>query len=90
MDVPSIPGSFVVNIGDLMVFWTSGRWASTVHRVVNPLEPAASSRISIPFFYLPNHDTSIEPMGVPGTAVRDGVTVGKWFSDKVKAAYNAA
>src|SRR6266498_4700151 len=90
VDVPSIPGSFVVNIGDLMVFWTSGRWASTVHRVVNPLEPAASSRISIPFFYLPNHDTSIEPMGVPGTAVRDGVTVGKWFSDKVKAAYNAA
>lgn len=95
VDVPSIPGSFVVNIGDLMAFWTGGRWASTVHRVVNPLEPgAATSRISIPFFFLPNHDTSIEPMrplsAVAPEAALERVTVGEWFAHKVRSTYNAA
>jgi isopenicillin N synthase-like dioxygenase len=92
VDVPAIPGSFVVNIGDLMAFWTGGRWASTVHRVVNPPEPDASSRISIPFFYLPNHDTSIEPMRPIATTEPglDRVTVGEWFSHKVRTTYKAA
>jgi isopenicillin N synthase-like dioxygenase len=91
VDVPAIPGSFVVNIGDLMAFWTGGRWASTVHRVVNPPEPDASSRISIPFFYLPNHDASIEPMGAGSTVEGlDQVTVGQWFSHKMKTTYKAA
>jgi isopenicillin N synthase-like dioxygenase len=89
-DVPAVPDSFVVNIGDLMAFWTGWRWASTVHRVVNP-EGEAPSRISIPFFYLPNHDAPIEPIhGGADGAEHDGaerVTVGQWFTDKIKAAY---
>jgi isopenicillin N synthase-like dioxygenase len=92
VDVPAIPGSFVVNIGDLMAFWTGGRWTSTVHRVVNPPELEVSSRISIPFFYLPNHDTSIEPMrrGATTEPGLDRVTVGEWFSHKVRTTYKAA
>ncbi|MFI9818814.1 isopenicillin N synthase family dioxygenase [Saccharothrix variisporea] len=89
-DLPAVPGSFVVNIGDLMAFWTGGRWASTVHRVVNPERGDAASRISIPFFHLPNHDTSIEPVqpfrggGVPQF---ERVTVGQWFSHKVRQTF---
>jgi len=94
LDVPSIPGSFVVNIGDLMAFWTGGRWKSTVHRVVNPAPEDTSSRISIPFFYLPNHDTSIEPMrpsaAGTGEAELDRVTVGEWFAWKMKSTYQAS
>lgn len=94
VDVPCIPGSFVVNIGDLMAFWTGGRWASTVHRVVSPAGQDASSRISIPFFYLPNHDTSIEPMRPLATTAPEAgltqVTVGEWFSHKVRTTYKAA
>ncbi|WP_127500349.1 isopenicillin N synthase family dioxygenase [Actinoplanes solisilvae] len=94
LDVPSIPGSFVVNIGDLMAYWTGGRWKSTVHRVVNPAPEDTSSRISIPFFYLPNHDTSIEPMkpyaAGTGEADLDRVTVGEWFAWKMKATYQAS
>ena len=94
LDVPSIPGSFVVNIGDLMAFWTGGRWTSTVHRVVNPAPQDTSSRISIPFFYLPNHDTSVEPLqpiaeGAAGAEL-DRVTVGEWFAWKMKSVYQAA
>jgi isopenicillin N synthase-like dioxygenase len=94
LDVPATPGGFVVNIGDLMAFWTGGRWASTVHRVVNPEQDDAPARMSIPFFYLPNHDTSVEPMRPLGTntaeANLDRVTVGQWFSHKMQAVYNAA
>jgi isopenicillin N synthase-like dioxygenase len=89
LDVPSIPGSFVVNIGDLMAFWTGGRWASTVHRVVTPPDAAVKSRISIPFFYLPNHDASIEPMAETDTGLAR-VTVGEWFSHKMQSVYKAA
>lgn len=93
LDVPAVPRSFVVNIGDLMAFWTGGRWASTVHRVVTPAGDT-SSRISIPFFYLPNHDASIEPMRPLEVASAqqqlDRVTVGEWFSRKMRSTYNAA
>ncbi|MFY1598530.1 isopenicillin N synthase family dioxygenase [Micromonospora sp. WMMD737] len=94
LDVPAIPGSFVVNIGDLMAFWTGGRWASTVHRVVNPEGTDAPSRVSIPFFYLPNHDTTIEPMRPlaqeSAEAGLDRVTVGEWFSHKMQSTYQAS
>lgn len=88
-DLPAVPGSFVVNIGDLMAFWTGGRWASTVHRVVNPEHGNTRSRISIPFFHLPNHDTSIEPIHPPTTETRefDRVTVGEWFSHKMRQTF---
>ncbi len=61
-DVRAIPGSFVVNIGDLMVLWTGGRWVSTMHRVANPERHQTSSRLSIPFFYQPNHDAVVIPL----------------------------
>ena len=87
-DVPAVPDSFVVNIGDLMAFWTGWRWASTVHRVVNPESGNTPSRVSIPFFYLPNHDAPIEPLtDAADHDGADGVTVGQWFTDKIKAAY---
>ncbi|GIG66674.1 isopenicillin N synthase family dioxygenase [Phytomonospora endophytica] len=80
-DVAAIPGSFVVNIGDLMALWTGGRWVSTMHRVVNPPpEHAASSRVSIPFFYLPDHDAVIKPVEGGGEAV----VAGEWMSRKLE------
>jgi isopenicillin N synthase-like dioxygenase len=63
IDVPAIPGSYVVNLGDLMGRWTNDRWVATPHRVVNPpREQAATQRFSLPFFHLPNHDAVIEPI----------------------------
>lgn len=61
LDIPVVPGAFVVNIGDLMARWTNGRWTSTTHRVVAAYEPG-QSRVSIPTFYLPAVDTVIEPL----------------------------
>ncbi|MEM7538603.1 MAG: 2-oxoglutarate and iron-dependent oxygenase domain-containing protein [Chloroflexota bacterium] len=62
IDVPTIPDSFIVNIGDAMMRWTNDRWISTVHRVVNPSTEARlqSRRQSIPFFHGANKDAVIE------------------------------
>ena len=62
IDVPALPGSFVVNLGDLLARWTNDRWVSTLHRVVNPDAGSTgrSRRISIPFFQQPNYDALIE------------------------------
>jgi isopenicillin N synthase-like dioxygenase len=60
-DVPMVPGSFVVNLGDLMQRWTNDRWRSALHRVVNPPadKRATSSRLSIVFFHHPNYDVTV-------------------------------
>jgi len=55
------PDEFVVNLGDMMARWTNERWASTLHRVVNPpLGMAQSRRLSIGMFVHPNYDQRIE------------------------------
>lgn len=59
--IPAIPGTFVVNLGDLMARWTNDRWRSTLHRVVNPPRDAHGStrRQSMAFFHQPNWDAEI-------------------------------
>jgi isopenicillin N synthase-like dioxygenase len=70
LTVPEIPGSFVVNLGDLMQDWTGGAWRSTVHRVVNPPELGTAARLSMAFFHQPNWDAMISPLPVRGAVDR--------------------
>jgi isopenicillin N synthase-like dioxygenase len=62
--VPLVPGSYIVNIGDMLKRWTNDKWESSLHRVGNPpFDPALDSRRqSIVFFFHPNHDVVIEPL----------------------------
>ena len=56
LDVPYVPGSFVVNTGDMLHRWTNGRFKSTPHRVIPPVGQA---RYAIPYFMGPHMDTVI-------------------------------
>lgn len=58
--VTTIPGTIVVNIGDMLQRLSNHRLPSTTHRVVNPETAKASEpRYSIPFFMHPNPDMSL-------------------------------
>jgi isopenicillin N synthase-like dioxygenase len=61
-DVVPAPGSFIVNVGDLLAEWSNDRWRSTLHRVVPP--PAQIDgpvrRRSVAWFQQPNWDAVIE------------------------------
>lgn len=75
VDVHAPPGSYVINVGDLLMRWTNDRWVSTLHRVVNPPREraAADRRISLVFFHHPNYDAEvrcIESCLRPGEAPR--------------------
>lgn len=67
---PSIPGTFVINIGNIMQIWTGGRFPSTPHRVINR---GGRDRYSIPLFVYPDPDVRIGPLGPGGQAPADAV-----------------
>jgi isopenicillin N synthase-like dioxygenase len=53
-------GHFVINIGDLMAFWTNDRWVSTPHRVIAKDNEVPVKRFSLAFFHNPNSDSLVE------------------------------
>ena len=60
LDAPPIPGSLVCNIGDMLDRLTGGRYRSTPHRV---LPSTSADRLSWPFFFDPNFDADVTPVG---------------------------
>lgn len=87
LDVPILPGCFIVNIGDLMQRWTNDTWVSTLHRVVNPPRAAAmqSRRQSLVFFHNPNYDALIECLPGTGAPKHPPVTSGDYLRMKFTA-----
>ena len=57
VNVDPLPGTLVVNIGELLELASNGYLRATVHRVVTP--PAGVERISVPFFFSARLDATI-------------------------------
>nr|POF13687.1 upf0676 protein [Quercus suber] len=79
VDAPPVPGTVVVNAGDLLARWSNDVVRSTKHRVVQPPQPPAgdgeagewcAARYSIAYFCNPNADAWID--AIPGT-FEDGI-----------------
>jgi isopenicillin N synthase-like dioxygenase len=54
---PIVPGTFLVNLGNMMKRWSNDRFRSTPHGVLND---SGMDRYSIAFFYSPNPASVIE------------------------------
>ncbi|GAA4958746.1 isopenicillin N synthase family dioxygenase [Actinoplanes utahensis] len=63
---PFVPGTLVVNLGDMMHEWTDGRWRALRHRVLAP--PASDpdeELVSLVFFFEADPDTEVRPLPAP-------------------------
>ena len=54
---PIIPGTFLINLGNIMRRWSNDRFLSTPHGVINE---SGTDRYSIAYFHSPNPDSMIE------------------------------
>jgi isopenicillin N synthase-like dioxygenase len=90
IDVRPATGSFVINIGDLMMQWTNDRWLSNLHRVTNPPRQFADvPRLSIVFFQKPNYNAEVRCInkyaGATSPAKYAPVTAGEhWYRKNAK------
>ncbi|WP_171179363.1 isopenicillin N synthase family oxygenase [Ruegeria sp. HKCCD8929] len=57
--VTAQPGTFVINFGEMLEFWTDGQVKATLHRV----RGGPDERISVPLFFNPAYDTNVAPPG---------------------------
>jgi len=69
---PPVPGSLVINAGDLMARWTAGRYRSTPHRATNR---HVAERLSIATFHDPDFNAPVNPADLVGAAAADGAEV---------------
>jgi isopenicillin N synthase-like dioxygenase len=78
IDAPVIPGTFIVNGGDLLRRWTNDHFLATPHRVINR---SGQERYAIPFFFdctldypmtcLPSCTSAEDPPRYPPTSYLD-------------------
>ncbi|KIX08281.1 uncharacterized protein Z518_02937 [Rhinocladiella mackenziei CBS 650.93] len=95
-----IPGSIVVNAGDLLMRWSNDQIKSTKHRVIQPppkdngtdddTEAMIPARYSIAYFCNPNFDRFIEAL--PGTWEKsgkkyEGINSGDYLVMRLAATY---
>jgi isopenicillin N synthase-like dioxygenase len=88
---PEVP--ILVNVGDLLNYWTNGLLKSAVHRVIFPKDGKGQDRYSMAYFLHPVDQARLEP--VPSALVQgledenDGkvITAKEHLEERLKATY---
>jgi isopenicillin N synthase-like dioxygenase len=89
LEAPPLPGTFVLNVGDMLARWTNGRFASTVHRVINL---SGRERYSLPFFFDPSFDAEVAAL--PGCTGPDDppcfapTTCGQYLLERIDESFS--
>lgn len=84
-----IPGSFVINVGQMMERFTGGLYKANLHRVRN--NHAARARHSVATFFElePLYRMDIAPTCATGTEIIAARTIGEHLEDMARASYAA-
>jgi isopenicillin N synthase-like dioxygenase len=85
---PYVPGTLVVNIGDLFKTWTNYLYVSTPHRVINR---TGRERYSIPTFFCLDYDTPVSCLPsclVPGAKPKyPEIRAGEYVESRLSRSY---
>lgn len=85
----SVPGTFVLNVGDALARWTNDRFNSTPHRVINA-RPGCD-RYSIGMFFDPHIDAEVACLPqfamVPGGPKYAPIRYGDYYEMRLEANY---
>ena len=65
VDVPYVPGSFIIAVGDSMERLTSGRYAAAIRRVLNR---SSRTGVALQFSFHPRSGTSLQSIPLLGSA----------------------
>ncbi|KAG5356915.1 UPF0676 protein [Yarrowia sp. C11] len=94
---PGMAPPIVVNIGDLLSYWTAGVLKSTVHRVKFPakLQAEGTDRYSFVFFTHPEEEVKLEPVpsakvaAITGRGANEGkvITAEEHLQSRLSATY---
>ena len=82
-DVPHVPDTYVVNIGDCLMRWTNDIYVSTPHRVL----PPKRARRSVAFFLDPNPESVIAALPGTGDPAYPPVTGADYLRSRLDATY---
>jgi isopenicillin N synthase-like dioxygenase len=63
IDAPPIPGTVVINLGEVLEIVSNGFLRANIHRVVSP--PANQDRLSVAFFLSPRLDAELPELVLP-------------------------
>lgn len=66
IEVPPVPGSFVINLGDILEVWTRGAVRAAPHRVK---VSSTHNRLSVAMFYAPGFDCVVMPIPLDKTLI---------------------
>lgn len=83
IEATPIPGSLVVNVGDLLAHWSNDRFRSTLHRVINS---SGHERYSIATFYDPTYSAVVDPcdLGIdPAQSLYPPVAAGDYILKRI-------
>jgi isopenicillin N synthase-like dioxygenase len=81
---PPLPGTWVVNVADMLSRWTNGRWQSTPHRVKNL---SGGDRYSCPYFFDMSLDSVIDVLPTAGPARFPPVRYGDYLIERLDRNY---
>lgn len=96
VDATPIPGTVVVNAGDLLARWSNDTIKSTLHRVVEPPAPEEGNlhpaRYSVAYFCNPNFVSTIRAIegtygGPQGDRKYDDINSGDYLVQRLSATY---